>query len=1113
MSSYLGNSVFDAISSDNGYAIYQHYGYLPSKKAQKENPFREERSSSFYINPKGYFKDFGDDEIKGNAINFIERKEGCSKKEAIKIASEIYGLVSPSQKRKRRKLKKKAAKAPKEVDTKKELIEIIFRKPNNEELKYWQVKADASREVLESEGIKTVEQFTIKYTNPKTGKYWVKSYEHQRYVFAIEITPGKAYKLIQVKPDQYGYGKGKTSFLPNLDIAKEQNQDYVFSLGIDKLRPNEPAYLCEGEKDYLLLKSKGYNAFTLGNAVSEFKPYTLSLLEAQRIDLSNIVVLYDTDYAGLTASSKLARAHSLRRVIIPKLDKQHTQDAPKPKLNDLCDYKQRYSFDKALEKTLSNPEKPPIQVKVKELEDSTHIKIGNHYLSNHKRENNELDSVLDANPLAILEAKAGTGKTEYIFFYARRIKKRLILCLPYQSLTRQQATRLEASLKNCIGFTGESFTYQVIDGNSSEEETEQAKQCDIVAVTYDSIHKIESEFDSKNTLFVIDEFHNLVNQYGYRKDAIDKLMPVLKRFEQSILLSATPNVLFKELGYKHIQVQTKAKNFVQLHRIDYSENKLQKIYDLIADTPKDKLSVIKLGKGIERTSKELIEALTTLSGIKKEQIGLIYNKALEIEENTTYENIISNELVPDGIRFLFCSPKITDGVNIKNTNIHKVIFVDEFEPDNMIQFLARFRKMEKLKAYSLRKEDKEGYEIIEYREFIDHKDYAEDTIKVNQAKAEYNKRYKDLVDPAKTSEFYTCRYITDDNQFNFNQAAFDARQKFNSSLSLDHFYNIVTKKAGNIEVKAYSQEHKENEAFSNLIKVNMEKQKNEKEQAEVKTFKLIKEDLNLFFEILYHHTKNRELKKTILKHFPYFHHHIISPKANLLLDNHKSFFEEYNKLIVKIAKRFLFCYSFLFYKFMSTDEILNFIDEKGSGFDRWKKAMKMYYAKFLVDKKIKVDYRLKIDVNRMNKDLESLLNLKGQEFKEKDLTYVLNSHSHRKYKSEKIRGKDFSELMYAYFPETLKYDKNKKVYTGIEKTSFLKLLPEEINRMKYREYCQTLLETSCNKIPHKTTDNQVVKVNLKSNKGIKNFISKVQVNTPISLKDRPVHVPLEECPF
>ena len=77
-----------AIAQDGGLAVFRHYGFEPNKRAQKINPFREERTSSFFITEKFgkvIFKDFGDDAIKGDCRKFVQLYEQIDHQETFKI--------------------------------------------------------------------------------------------------------------------------------------------------------------------------------------------------------------------------------------------------------------------------------------------------------------------------------------------------------------------------------------------------------------------------------------------------------------------------------------------------------------------------------------------------------------------------------------------------------------------------------------------------------------------------------------------------------------------------------------------------------------------------------------------------------------------------------------------------------------------------------------------------------------------------------------------------------------------------------------------------------------------------------------------------------------------
>ncbi|SFS63056.1 DEAD/DEAH box helicase family protein [Lutibacter maritimus] len=66
-----------------------------------------------------------------------------------------------------------------------------------------------------------------------------------------------------------------------------------------------------------------------------------------------------------------------------------------------------------------------------------------------------------------------------------------------------------------------------------------------IIVTYDSFYKVadllvEQDFNLKDYRVLVDEFHNILGNYGFRKRAIDNLIKTTERFNYVTYMSATP---------------------------------------------------------------------------------------------------------------------------------------------------------------------------------------------------------------------------------------------------------------------------------------------------------------------------------------------------------------------------------------------------------------------------------------------------------------------------------------------------------------------------------------------------------------------------------------------
>ncbi|MFY7997267.1 MAG: toprim domain-containing protein, partial [Candidatus Kapaibacteriota bacterium] len=185
-------------------------------------------------------------------------------------------------------------------------------------------------ELLASYGIRALRSYTDEGVSDKGFAY---GGEHEaRFTLVVPSANGNYYAYCY-------FGAEKHSPFPSqsknfhLKLG-EYTAEVKFALGLAELRPNEPAYLVEGIKDCLILLAKGYNAFTLGGVQHRLH---LSVVKRLQENGNSLNIVFDTDFAGISAAQKLASTlktqHSTlntQHFILPRLERQETKDAPKP---------------------------------------------------------------------------------------------------------------------------------------------------------------------------------------------------------------------------------------------------------------------------------------------------------------------------------------------------------------------------------------------------------------------------------------------------------------------------------------------------------------------------------------------------------------------------------------------------------------------------------------------------------------------------------------------------------------------------------------------------------------------------------------------------------------
>lgn len=666
------DTVKEAVRLDNGHSIYRHFGFEPSKKAQKENPFRNERTSSFYIRPNGYFKDFGDDN-KGDAFNFIQQYCNVDFKGAVQIVASIYGITDTKEAVKyyRSTTHKPTKTRSKPVEPNK-YKKLRFRNHfTDKEKRYWKDKTHANIETV------------ARYFKPVIG---------DKMRFAVEILKDKQYKLIQPEntPKTIWNGQG----LDYLRSNKGLPIDYAFSIGIDDLEPNKQAILCEGEKDFIALKDKGYNVFTLGNAVSSIPDFIQLQLGAKGIGLSDVFILFDTDDTGIKNSLKLAEKHGCKVLSLPKLIK-----GGKPKYNDVCDYLQLYGFDDDLKSILELPDYRNIHLQGCEFADVPVFKIPKgKYLS-------DVIAVakgnIDSKRIIQIQSDPSNGKSVASLVTVPELYPDYDIL--FVTNNKDQVDQLYNEVMNEEHFSAvrDKICFYTDKGvKTIKGKVEDAK----VHVAY--LDKAKFAYNcikekNEKVFLIVDESHTRTTDY-FRTLPIKQNTEIRDKADKVLLLSATPD-------YFDISAKTKPIPLVIFEReenpqidvsiLEYSNNTLDAAYNTILkalDKANGNKVVVRL------LSKNMVKNLSKML-IKNEILSeysidtYFADKKNTAKQTRTKESIKKKGLIPDDIRLLFVTNVFDIGINVKNEDIGVVINFHTKPEDNCLfvgkQYPQRFRKL------------------------------------------------------------------------------------------------------------------------------------------------------------------------------------------------------------------------------------------------------------------------------------------------------------------------------------------------------------------------------------------------------------------------------------
>lgn len=311
-----------------------------------------------------------------------------------------------------------------------------------------------------------------------------------------------------------------------------------------------------------------------------------------------------------------------------------------------------------------------------------------------------LDQILRENDRIAIQAPTGSGKTTFFCEYAKRKSTKIVVTVPTVNIAKQVA-------KAHGGFA--------LHGNYKIQNVQAANESQIVVCTYDTLSHVP---DLWRRLLVIDEAHNLVNQYGetyrtqkiFRAEALRRCIDIIQRQRESggktVLISGTmPELLCYALDCHLVTIQRTKNPKVRVFDIEAEKNSngalakslLTRMAEI--DWTKKKLNVIFWNNAQE--IENLKDTLVQMGLLQPEEIAIISRRHYNEGETQNLDNIIKQQMVRSEIKLMLCTCLISEGININNKNVGRIYTVDLRCADTLRQFVARFREINVVNVFSI----------------------------------------------------------------------------------------------------------------------------------------------------------------------------------------------------------------------------------------------------------------------------------------------------------------------------------------------------------------------------------------------------------------------------
>jgi hypothetical protein len=215
------------------------------------------------------------------------------------------------------------------------------------------------------------------------------------------------------------------------------------------------------------------------------------------------------------------------------------------------------------------------------------------------------------------------------------------------------------------------------------------KNAKVFVVVYDSLEQLfRMELEIKKFNLIIDEAHHLINQFGFRYDAIRNIAEKKCDFRKILCLTGTPEGCLHYTYYKNIVF-----NPLQIRPLI----KLNIVFDI--NQYKDIIKKYITKSGINKKNKlvVLLDNKEEIDELKKYLVAAnpkikILKLMSENKESRDFKRLSQKLEIQKGIDCLITTSVISDGLNIQNDNIHTVMLINSKNPIINRQFIARFRK-------------------------------------------------------------------------------------------------------------------------------------------------------------------------------------------------------------------------------------------------------------------------------------------------------------------------------------------------------------------------------------------------------------------------------------
>lgn len=313
----------------------------------------------------------------------------------------------------------------------------------------------------------------------------------------------------------------------------------------------------------------------------------------------------------------------------------------------------------------------------------------------------------------LLNAPPGTGKTSMVREMAKALKKkpgknRIVFCSPFLIIQNQFVQNMEKNgiqvdfvlngdaNKTIIENNLRHYNGEVVaDFNPSKHGTSPIR---VISSTFKSFTKIAKHLNEED-IVVIDEAHAIYNSYinernnttkQYKRSYDEVFLSNLMICRSNLLfMTGTPRKGLKLLFdlYELRVMKDLTKTPIRLLKYPSKTDNISLVTDFVGqwlkeDSSKVYVVYLKNKKDCAALKVELEKK------IKRCRVAVLTSEEKNTEE---VRQLSKEEKLSEEFNVLLCTNFISTGTNIHNENMGETLMVNEYDPDEILQFSKRFR--------------------------------------------------------------------------------------------------------------------------------------------------------------------------------------------------------------------------------------------------------------------------------------------------------------------------------------------------------------------------------------------------------------------------------------